>query len=392
MKYKVVYQKDNKLHSKLVNEDNITFENLPKNSIKIYKRIDFTSIIRKKITNSQIYQLFYELDMMLQANININEALEILYKNRKEITLKRFCKELLDSIKSGKGLNIKYENYIIDKSIKKFFLLINKKGNINIAINTFVKLLQFELKMKNELKKAFSYPFILLLTLFFSFFCIFSFVLPTFETLLNSNSINANIATTLLFSLKNILENNIFLIFSSFLSVIFIITFFYKINTKFEFFIHKIIFTKILFISSLLKSFELYRLFIVINILQKANYEFHDTLNSANSLIKNKYVLDKISLIENLLKSGKTISFACEYSNLFDDIVLNLIQTGEKSNNMSVVTFEIEKIYKKRYENRVKSLSFWIQPFVFILIMGLILWLIVAIFVPMWSMSDMIKY
>ncbi|RXJ99478.1 transformation system protein [Arcobacter sp. CECT 8986] len=392
MKYKVVYQKDNKLQSKVISEEDLQLKKLPKNSIKIYKKSSFKTFIKKKITNKQIYQLFYELDMMLQANININEALEILYKNRKDLTLKSFCKELLDSIKSGKGLNIKYENYIIDKSIKKFFILINKKGNINIAINTFVKLLAFELQMKNELKKAFSYPFVLLITLFFSFFCIFYFVLPTFESLLNSNTINANIATTLLFSLKNILENNIFFIFSSFLSLIFIITFFYKTNLKFEFFIHKIIFTKILFFSSLLKSFELYRLFIVINILQKANYEFHDTLNSANSLIKNKYVLDKISLIENLLKSGKTISFAFEYSNLFDDIVLNLIQTGEKSNNMSVVTFEIEKIYKKRYENRVKSLSFWIQPFVFILIMGLILWLILAIFVPMWSMSDMIKY
>lgn len=181
MKYKVVYQKDNKLQSKVISEEDLQLKKLPKNSIKIYKKNSFKTFIKKKITNKQIYQLFYELDMMLQANININEALEILYKNRKDLTLKSFCKELLDSIKSGKGLNIKYENYIIDKSIKKFFILINKKGNINIAINTFVKLLAFELQMKNELKKAFSYPFVLLITLFFSFFCIFYFVLPTFE-------------------------------------------------------------------------------------------------------------------------------------------------------------------------------------------------------------------
>jgi general secretion pathway protein F len=149
---------------------------------------------------------------------------------------------------------------------------------------------------------------------------------------------------------------------------------------------------KIPLFSKIVLDFELYKIFIILNILQKANYEFFDTLSSLRYLIKNKYLLDKISLIETLIKSGKSISFAFEITNLFDGFVLNLINTGEKSNSLSKVTFEIEKVYKISFENKVKSLSFWIQPIVFLLIMGLILWIIYAIFIPMWSMSDMIKF
>ncbi|WP_164967651.1 type II secretion system F family protein [Arcobacter sp. CECT 8985] len=392
MKYKIIYQNNNKLFSKIIDTQNLKTENLPKNVIKI-KRVYSDFFTKKKsISNKQIYQLFYEIDMMLQANININNALNIICKNRKSNVLKQFCKELLDSIQSGNGLSIKYENFIIDKSVINFFNLINKKGNINLAISTLVKLLQFDLQMKNELKKAFSYPFVLLITLCLCFFSIFYFVLPTFENLINSNAIKSNYATILLFSFKHFLENNIlFLLLITIISIIGTLLF-YKFNSKFEYFINKTLFLYIPFFSLYIKTFELYKLFIVLNILQNANYEFHDTLCSANSLIKNKYLLDKIALIKNLLKSGKTISYSFDYSNLFDDLVLNLIQTGEHSNKMNIVTFEIEKIYKQKYESRVKSLSFWVQPIVFMLIVGLILWLIIAIFVPMWSMSDMIKY
>lgn len=93
-----------------------------------------------------------------------------------------------------------------------------------------------------------------------------------------------------------------------------------------------------------------------------------------------------------MIKSGKSITYAFEATKLFDDFVLNLIQTGEKSNSLMLVTFEIEKVYKIGFENRVKLLSYWVQPIVFLMIMGLILWIIYAIFVPMWSMSDMIKF
>lgn len=171
-----------------------------------------------------------------------------------------------------------------------------------------------------------------------------------------------------------------------------VIYFFYRLNKRFSYWVDMIILKNIPIISSLFFNLQMYRLFIIINILQKEKYEFHSCLNALISLIKNKYLLDKITQIENLLKSGKSISYSFSNTKIFDDVVLNLIQTGENSNCLKKVTLEIEKIYKNSYKREIKSLCFWIQPFVFIIILGLILWIVFGIFVPIWNINEIIKY
>ena len=76
---------------------------------------------------------------------------------------------------------------------------------------------------------------------------------------------------------------------------------------------------------------------------------------------------------------------------MFDDIVLNLVNTGEVSNSLPLVISEIKMIYKNRFDEKMSFLISLIQPIFLISIMLLILWIVVAIFVPIWDMGNMIK-
>lgn len=392
MKYKIYYQEDSKVYKKIVECEDINSLKLPTNVLKIKKQDKLFENRRQTFRLKEIYQIFYELNMMLDSKLDLITSLEILINSRKNKKSKDFLQELLNSVKKAKGLDFDDKKFKLDSVVKSFLIIVNKRGNLVVSIKALSKLLNYQLQVKNSLKKAFSYPLVLVATLFISLVSIFYFVLPSFESLIKSNAIQTNNATILLYMIKDFFEKYFFF-FSSFLIFFFlIVVFLYKLNSKFRYIYEKILLTKIPFLSKILLYFELYKVFIILNILQKENYEFFDTLSSLNYLIKNKYLLDKIALIETLIKSGKSITYAFEATKLFDDFVLNLIQTGEKSNSLMLVTFEIEKVYKIGFENRVKLLSYWVQPMVFLMIMGLILWIIYAIFVPMWSMSDMIKF
>ncbi|MGE3593582.1 MAG: type II secretion system F family protein [Arcobacter sp.] len=76
---------------------------------------------------------------------------------------------------------------------------------------------------------------------------------------------------------------------------------------------------------------------------------------------------------------------------IFDDIVLNLINTGEISNSLSITIDEIKKIYKNRFNDKMNLLISLIQPTFLVMIMGLILWIVLAIFMPIWDMENMIN-
>ena len=123
----------------------------------------------------------------------------------------------------------------------------------------------------------------------------------------------------------------------------------------------------------------------------KSNYEFHKAFISSKILLKNKYLLDKMRLIDNLLQNGKSINYSFFKTQIFDDIVLNLINTGEVSNSLVITIDEIKKIYKNRFNDKMNLLVSLIQPIFLIIIMGLILWIVLAIFMPIWDMGNMIK-
>ena len=101
--------------------------------------------------------------------------------------------------------------------------------------------------------------------------------------------------------------------------------------------------------------------------------------------------MDKIEIIDSLSGNGKSIKISFCESKMFDDIVLNLINTGEVSNSLPLVISEIKMIYKNRFDEKISFLISLIQPVFLIFIMILILWIVIAIFVPIWDMGNIIK-
>lgn len=167
----------------------------------------------------------------------------------------------------------------------------------------------------------------------------------------------------------------------------------YEQNNKNETiaFLYKIFINNFFLIKEINLSLQLYKLFLVIEIMQKSNFEFHKCFKSSKVLLENKYLLDKINIIDNLIENGNSINVSFCESKIFDDIVLNLINTGEVSNSLPLVVTEIKMIFKNRFDEKVSFLISVIQPIFLVFILILILWIVLAIFVPIWDMGNIIK-
>jgi general secretion pathway protein F len=144
-------------------------------------------------------------------------------------------------------------------------------------------------------------------------------------------------------------------------------------------------------LGSILKTYELYNFFVVLNILIKSKYEFHICVENASVLIKNKYLLDKILSINKYLKNGKSIAYAFDKTKLFDELVISLLKSGEVGSSLDICVQRLQIIYEKEFDKKIKNLTLLIEPLFFILISSLILWIMLAIFTPIWNMSEMLN-
>lgn len=398
MKYKIIYQEDKIVKTKIIEANSFENISLPENTIEVKKEFfslnlnSFSDSFKKKyIKEKELISLFYELSLMLDSKILLDEALEILIRNKKDKNVLEFLKTLQKSFSKSQDINKSLENFKINPLIKSYFKITQESGNISSNIKSLSTMINDNYEIKKEFKKAMTYPFILIITFFFSLIGIFKVVVPKFEFMFTNNKIQLPLATKILFITKDIFENYfVLLVFNSIL-IVFILIFIYKNSEKLRYKIDKTLAKNLFLISDLYKYKIFYTYFVILDILLKSKYEFHESLVKSRILLKNKYVLDKISQIENLLKSGKSVSSAFESTKLFDDITISLLNTGEITNSLDVTISEIKNIYKKRFDEKLKTFVLLIEPMFLVIIMALIVWIILAVFVPLWSMGDMLK-
>ena len=393
-KYSIKYQDGNDLKELILETSNISNEILPQNiiSIKEYKKsLNLDFFRKKRINEKKLNFLFYELNLMLQANINISDALDILIKNKKDNTILEFLKAIKYSLSNGKAIDENLSSFNLNHIVLSFLKISQNNGNITSNMKALSQLLLENQQIKKNFIKSISYPIILIVSFFISLISIFTFVIPKFKMIFEQSMNDLPLATKVLLQTQYIFENYSFLLFLGIVTFIGFFVFFYKYNDNFEYFIHRILVDKLFLIKDIYLNMQLYKLFLVIDIMLKSNYEFHKAFISSKILLKNKYLLDKISLIDNLLQNGKSINDSFLQTEIFDDIVLNLINTGEVSNSLGITVDEIKKIYKNRFYDKMNLLTSLIQPIFLIVIMALILWIVLAIFMPIWNMGTMIN-
>jgi general secretion pathway protein F len=394
-RYKIKYQNNSGIQTTLIESSDISKEKLPSNiiSIKEIKSFEITSLFqRKKIIKEKVLiNIFYELSLMLESNITLSDALDILIKNRKEKIVLEFLKSLKYAFSNSKKVSEELSIFKINYLVGAFLDISQDSGNIVANVKALSLLLIESYDIKRNFIKSITYPIVLLISFFLSLISIFYFVIPKFKVIFEQSSTELPMATKMLLQVQYLFENYLILILllSMFLCILFILL--YKKDEKFKYFIHKILISDIYLIKDIYLNMQLYKLFLFLDIMLKSKYEFHKSLISSKVLIKNKHLLDKIAIIDNLLQNGKSISFSFSKTEIFDDITLNLINTGEVSNSLDVTVSEIKKIYKNRFNDKINLLTSMIEPIFLLGIMSLILWIVLAVFMPIWDMGNIIK-
>ena len=91
------------------------------------------------------------------------------------------------------------------------------------------------------------------------------------------------------------------------------------------------------------------------------------------------------------VQQGKSLSGALSQSPLFPGIMVDMIMIGEESGRLPDMLARVAKYYQDRVDVFVSRLGTLIEPVILILVGGFVGFLVVAIFLPIFSLSTVIK-
>lgn len=386
--YRVTYQENGKIKHKKVHQE--ALDSLGLNIIEKKRVRTFSFRYTSKLPFKEVVSFFRELDIILQADMLFLDALNILYESTTHPKMKKIIQAIQDAIHNGQPIDEQLLPYRQSLGFLPlaFFKIAQNNGNLKTAMNSLVIILTHLEQSKKKIINALLYPLILAHALLFLLLFTFYFLLPKFEMMFQQYGNALPLATQLLLGLKQWVHDYFLLSCLGVGGVIFYLVYFYATKKWFAYKVDKILALKIPWFSQLLHLFVFQRFFLSLKILLNDHYKFQTALVNSKVLISNIYLQEELEQINQQIQSGKSILCAFKNSCLFNDLILRLLSVGEQSHTLDKTIQEIEKIYQKRLDESIKNVTTFLEPLFFIIIASIIVWIMLAIFMPIWSLGE----
>ena len=362
-------------------------EILKKERIRIKKFSEIT--IRRKIFKEEILNFTKEILIMLDSGISIIKILDIQEQQYKA-PLKDILGELKRDILNGDTLGEAFKKY--EEIFGSFYIgmifLGESSGNLDKNLRKICEYLELEIRIIKKIKEVIFYPCILLTFSILILTFLMIYIFPNFIKLFEESKRELPLLTRILIGVSN----NFHMIILFFICILIIIIFFIRYIKKDRVLKEKYdgILLKVPIIKSFIIGNFIIRFSKNISIMLSSGIVIMDILKLLKNFFENIVIKRELEIIEELLFEGKQLSEGLKKNNLFPQKYIKLVIVGEKSGELSKVFEQIAKLEEERIERDIKKLLTLVEP-ILIIILGLILSIIIiAIYLPIFNMSNLI--
>ena len=330
-----------------------------------------------------------------QLRIDFLESISMIRDQTTHAKMRSVASQICKDLNAGLSLTEAFTKH--PTVFNNIYINLIAAGEASGRLDDFLKKL-VELQEKNQkivagIKSALFYP----ITLFTVATLITAFMLwkvvPVFEKMYGSMGVKLPAATSFIISASRFISSgpNILVMIAVFIGIRFAFKYLMKNMEPFRFAVHKFQ-LKIPLFGELIKKAVISRMTMIMANLQAAGVGIVETLKIAQTVTDNLVFVYAINRISEKIVTGDSLSklFADE-KHIFPAQLAQLTSVGENTGNMEEMFQSISNYYEEEFDTVVKGLSTIIEPLMIVVIGIIIGVLMVALYMPIFSMGQTIK-
>lgn len=340
--------------------------------------------------NDDLMSFTKQLSMMIGAGVPIMQALEIIYKQQKNASLKLAIKNICTSVGAGKSLSEAMAN---EKGFDKLYCNLIKAGEaggvLDTILNKLANYLEKQAKIKSQIKSALSYPAIVCVVGAIVIAGMLVFVVPMFVGMLKDTGQEVPFVTQMVINISNLLVATWYII----LIGLFVgaIAFSKWIKTDagkliWDAFVIKVPLFKNIIIKGSLSSITR-----TLSTMLTSGVSLIDSLEICINTVDNKTIGDDLRKVKKEVEEGKTLVEPLVKIPYFPDMVSQMVKVGEQTGNLDQMFERIADIFEKDVEDTIATVTKLIEPMILVVLGGVVATILVAMYLPMFMSAGGVK-
>lgn len=410
--FKVIYKRGKKIDSTIIEALNkaIAIENFfnkkigvlvkiyeVKKPLSIYLREIKTnfllSIKNRQLKLEKLISIIDQIAIMIDAGLPLNTALnEIVKAEKKDKIARNVFENIARDIEGGMSFYDAAKKY--RKQLGYLTLAMihvgEETGTLPQSLERLSEILQAILESRRKFKKATRYPIFVIVAMIIAIGVVTVKVLPEFENIFKESKMELPLPTKILLGLEHFVLDYGLLVLSAAVIGISIIISLYKKDKNVKLFIDKII-LKIYIIGKVTFYSMISRFLYVFRVLVQSGIPMNEAVNTANGIVENSYIHQKLSMIPYAIEEGKSLYMGFKETELFESMAIEMLKAGETGGALDRMLEKIGKIYQDKFDYIVDNISSLIEPILIGVIAVFVLMLALGVFLPMWNMVNLAK-
>ena len=342
----------------------------------------------------ELLQFTKKTATMIKAGLPILESIMMIRDQTVHIKMKMTANKIVKDLNSGVNLTEAFSKHpkVFDNIYLNMISAGEASGKLDEFLLKLVELLEKNSKIKAGIKSALFYPVMLLtVATTITIFMLWK-VVPIFEKMYGAMGVKLPGATLVIVDASRFIADggNILKIFLTIFLIRFIYKFLMKNLESFRHLMHKR-FLKFPLFGDLIVKATVSRMCMVMANLTRAGVSIVDTLKIAKAVTTNLVFIYALERISRQIVTGQTLSeLLIKEEHIFPPQLAQLMAVGERTGNMEEMFTAIANYYEEEFDNVVAALSSIIEPLMIVLIGGIIGMLMIALYLPIFSMGNAI--
>ena len=333
----------------------------------------------------QIQELCFQLYLLLQAGIPLMEALTTISDQLSSKSMKIMVQSLTSQINQGSLLSQALDSFpkLFDNTFVSVIRTSEHTGQLAACFQKLSQYMIWKMGLRQQVIRALIYPLLLSSVMIGLISALVIFVIPELEPLISNDQPQSLMTQSLIITTQWIQDYGVIAIVITLLIMIFCIimralsrTFSYEMS---------LVFLKLPLLGKLIELINAEKFTNTMMVLLTANIPLLISLEQSRLSLSNKGLQQRIIKVIHHIQQGALLSQAIRQEGLFRGLLPHIIATGERSGELAQAMSYAHDYYQQALKARLDMLIRLMEPLL-IMIMGLILiWIAMAIFVPLYD-------
>ncbi|CAL7964367.1 Type IV pilus assembly protein PilC [Gammaproteobacteria bacterium] len=356
--------------------------------LKVELKISMAFWRNRKIKAKHVTAFIEQLAILINANISLITALNIIGQDETNEGLKNLIINCKNSISAGQSLHqtlCQHPQYF-NELLCSLIYVGEQSGTLDIILNELASYFAKIASQKRKIIKALLYPATVLSITFIVTAILLLFVIPQFKTLYDGAGASLPSYTQFIIDLGDFVQAHWSFILSGIFSTIVCTKLFHQRSIRFRHYLDDVS-LKTPIIGKILTYSIITRLTKTIGLSFKSGMPLLKAITTSSGTTQNWRYQLALQNISKSISNGKTLHGAMAEQKLFPPKVIQLIALGEETGTLDIMLEKIATIYNKELNHITDNLNNLLEPIIMLILGFLVGGLIIGMYLPIFRLG-----